>query len=197
MLRQAQKSVPNQLPRSRLALFASAEELSLEHDDFRSKSSCSRDSVLSARFRLSDDSASSHRALAKWLDGIGPVTGTRILVLGKNTLEVMCALIRRGCPEAAELRLDHRPEAQSTDLVLVPHVGSLDDAQQAVAQARRALVPSGRVMLRIVPSPSGQVARGVERLLREEGFSAIWVRPLLGGTLICAERPASLRLAAA
>ena len=128
-------------------------------------------------------------ATAGLLDDIDPISRTRILVVGEDTLEVLCALIRRGCAEAAELCRDDRAEAHSADLVLVPHVANLDGMRRAVAQARRALVPGGRVRLRIVADPSGQVRLGAARVLREASFAAIRSRVLPEGTLVSAEQP--------
>ncbi|MBV8400318.1 MAG: hypothetical protein JOZ17_16485 [Acetobacteraceae bacterium] len=134
--------------------------------------------------------AGSH-ATAGLLDDIDPTSQARVLVIGEDTLEVLCALIRRGCAEATELCRDDRAETHSADLVLVPHVTNLDSMRRAVSQARRALVPGGRIRLRVAADPSGQVGLGAARVLREASFSAIRSRVVPNGTLLSAERPGS------
>lgn len=131
--------------------------------------------------------ASEMRSVSALLDGVGPTTRKRVLTLGEDTLEVLCALIRRGCTEAAELRLDDRPEAQSAHVVLVPHITSVNEARRAIAQAKRALVTHGRIIIRVASNPPSQVALDSACLLRNEGFSMVRMRALPQQVFLSAE----------
>lgn len=118
-----------------------------------------------------------------------------MLVIGE-ALEVMCALIRRGCAAAAEVLLSRRPTAGCGDIAttdiapagiaVVPRLQSPELAAAAVALARRVLEPCGRIVLR---DSSETLARHAASLLRNGGFSAIRVRVLPDATLVTAERP--------
>jgi hypothetical protein len=138
----------------------------------------------------SDDPASDNRAL---LDCAGEVAGEHAVILGcgvggSGTLELMCALLRRGTTAVTELRRGERPEPQAAELAIIANTTSAEDAVAAVAHARRALGPAGRVVVRVAADASGRLVRQVARLLRQHGFSAIrlrhdGVRTLLTGQL--------------
>ena len=134
---------------------------------------------------LSNDDA----AHATLLDGIDPVEDTRILLIGSDTLELMCALIHRGCVSVAARRPGDVPETASADAVIVPHVASAEDASQALAQARRALVPLGSLVLRLPADAPVALLRHIERSLRLHGFSASRTRRLSDQILLHAELP--------
>jgi hypothetical protein len=108
-------------------------------------------------------------------DALGDLAGTHVLLLGLD-VAVMCALIRRGCAEVAELEPHERPEAHRFDRVIVPTVASADAALRAVAHARRALLPPGSVLLWTDCDPTGQIGETIRRALRLQGFSLIRVR---------------------
>lgn len=120
------------------------------------------------------------------LDGLGPLAGERALILGHGSVELMCALIRGGCEEVTELRIADRPEAGIADLVLVPRLASPDQAAMVAAHARRALVPTGRIVLAV----SGHHAAPVARVLRLHGFSALRRRDGAAGSVLTACLPA-------
>jgi hypothetical protein len=122
------------------------------------------------------------------LDTAGPLAGARVLVIGHDALETMCALIRRGCAAATEMRFGDTlsPEPDSADAVLVPRVASAADAADAIARAARALTMGGRIVLRDV---SFGLRQTVATLLRIHGFSAMRARMTRAGTVITAERP--------
>ena len=78
---------------------------------------------------------------------------TRVLLIGWRSLELMRALIRRGCIGVSACRPGGRPEAAPADLVLVPNAASFDcpdfDCPDTViAQAMQALVPPDGLLLR-------------------------------------------------
>jgi hypothetical protein len=119
---------------------------------------------------------------------LGDVAGERVLILGGD-VDIMCATIRQGCAEVTELNPDHRPEAASVDLVIVPKVWSEEDAARAISNARRALVPTGRIALRAGANPSDHLARSTICALHLHGFCRIDASSLGGGTVVTAERP--------
>ncbi len=125
------------------------------------------------------------------LDCIGDVSNVHALVLGEHGLELMCALIRRGCATVAVLRLNQKAEPGTADLVVVPRTASPEVVEQALRQAQRAMAPNGRIVLRIDNKRASSVATSVTRLLHELGFRSIRVRSLPRQTLLSAERSSS------
>ena len=131
------------------------------------------------------------------LDLAEPVEDTRVILIGADTLELMCALVRRGCASAATVRLGERCDAHAAEIAIVPHLDSPACAETAVAQARRALVPLGSLVVRLAHDRYGIVATAAEMALRRHGFSAIR-RTMLGSDLVfTAELPLYGQLAAA
>lgn len=66
----------------------------------------------------------------------------------------------------------------------------LDYLDRVSHLARRALVPTSRLVVRVVQDPTGRVALSVARVLRENGFTAPRVKVLSRATLLRAELPA-------
>jgi hypothetical protein len=116
------------------------------------------------------------------------VRGERVVVLGPD-IEVICGLIRRGCRDVTALQQNDRPERGSADIVIVPAIRSADAAACTIAHARRALAPSGRVLLRTAASPAGWLGVALERTLRLHDFSAIRVRRVMDRAVFMAELP--------
>ena len=113
------------------------------------------------------------------LDSIGPLDGTRVLVIGHGALETVCGLIRRGCT-AAELQTGSRvaPEAELG--------GSGGRAAGCDARGgagghcgRRARADHGRADRGA--ETSGGLRQPVVALLRLHGFCAIEARPTTEG----------------
>ncbi len=75
-------------------------------------------------FDLQDDNSA-------MLDCIGDVSDVHALILGEHGLELMCSLIRRGCATAAVLRLNEKADAQTADLVVIPHATGVGVVEQA------------------------------------------------------------------
>ncbi len=117
-----------------------------------------------------------------------PVAGARALVIGHGALEAMCGLIRRGCTAAAEWPLHDRraPEPDSADIVIVPEVGSFDEAREAIAVGGRALAMGGQIA---VGDATGALAPRIVALLRAQGFCSVRTRAAAHGTVVTAERP--------
>ncbi|MDR3537756.1 MAG: hypothetical protein P4L71_14760 [Acetobacteraceae bacterium] len=120
------------------------------------------------------------------LDGLTGLEDERVLILGHGAVELMCALIRGGCQEVTELRSCDRPEPHVADLVLVPQLASVEQAAMIAGHARRALVPTGRIVL----GAPGHLAVPVSRVLRLHGFSGLRRRDGAGGSVLSACLPA-------
>jgi chloramphenicol 3-O-phosphotransferase len=112
------------------------------------------------------------------LEFLGDLSNTHAVVLGEGALEFMCALLRRNCIAATAMRWNEKVEAEIADLVVVPHVACLKVVEQALWQARRAMLPNGRIVLRVENDRTGWMAFSAARLLRTQGFASIRVRPL-------------------
>jgi hypothetical protein len=100
------------------------------------------------------------------MQAAGVIAGTHVLILGGGP-DLMCQMIRRGCLTAAALHLTDRPEAGEYDLVLAPSVRP-EEVEPLVRQARRALVPTGRLVAR---GQTGNATAALGRALRLNGFS--------------------------
>ncbi len=120
------------------------------------------------------------------LDRLGDVAGDRVLVLGAH-IGIMCELIRRGCREVTELELNERLDVCTVDLVIVPSVGSADAAACAIVHARRALTPSGRMLVRTTTAATAELSRAIERTLRLHGFSSIGVHRSINRVVFAAK----------
>jgi hypothetical protein len=119
----------------------------------------------------------------------GEVGGEHALIIGPHALELMCALLRRGAAEVSLLRHDVRPERATADLAVATEIGSQEQALSAMAHARRALVASGRLILRINADPTGRLAKLVAQMLRLHGFSAVRTRHAGDRTLVTGTLP--------
>lgn len=122
------------------------------------------------------------------LDAAGPLGRSHALVIGHDTLDVLCSLIRRGCGAAAEMGFGGRLPAEPTEIVLVPRIAHLDEAAAAIRLARRTLLPCGRIVLH---DSEPRRAATVMRLLRDAGFSGVRSRAGEGmaGAIITADWP--------
>jgi len=122
------------------------------------------------------------------VDFLGDVTSTRVVVLGDHTLELLCGLLRRGCPAALALRSGDTVEAASADLVIVaqPPVGTT--LSHLLDLAARLLVPNGRLVLRTQPPV---LPPSLLPVLRAHGFCPHRVHNSRGEKLVVADRRSS------
>ena len=123
------------------------------------------------------------------LAACGDVSDERVLIVGPDSLDAMCALIREGARQVTALRHADRPEAASADLVVAPYIVSADEAEGLLAYTRRALAPFGRVVLMLPTKTADQLARRIVRMLPGYALSLVRVRPVGAWTVIAAERP--------
>jgi hypothetical protein len=111
----------------------------------------------------------------------GDMRNIRMLIVADNGLDLMCGLIRRGCPAATVLRFGDKPDADDYNVVVVPHVTSADDV---IRLARRSLAPNGRLIAGV---SDGTAAAALARRLRLNGFRALRSTHLSGMMLLSAD----------
>jgi len=116
------------------------------------------------------------------------VRDEEVLVIGPHGLEVMCDLLRRGSRSVTLLRMNTRPEAQSASLVVVPDAPSIEWLACVLGHARRALLPAGRIVLRVA-LVGRQMAAQISRMLRVHGYTAIATQQFGDQLLLRAELP--------
>ncbi len=126
-----------------------------------------------------------------------PCLDSRISLIGPNTLELLCALLRRGNTQVSATRVSDWPQSGTADLAIIPHVTAPDALERAVAHAHRILLPLGTVALHLAADPADKVIQQTRRLLLLLGFGAIRVRDFSGAALIRAELPLHGRVACA
>jgi hypothetical protein len=111
-----------------------------------------------------------------------------ILLLGRDGPDLMRALLRAGAPNVIHLCSFGRLEADSTSLVIVPQVSSLEWLESALSRIRWALIANGRLAVCVDLLPTTQTR--VRRILTLHGFTAIRVYPAAGCQVLSAEVPA-------
>jgi hypothetical protein len=117
------------------------------------------------------------------------VRDEEVLVIGPHGLEIMCDLLRRGARSVTLLQMDKRPEAHSVSLVVVPEAPSIEWLACVLGHARRALLPAGRIVLRVGSLVGRQLAAQISRMLRVHGYTAIATRQYGDQLLLSAELP--------
>lgn len=122
------------------------------------------------------------------LDPLWRLTGTmsnaRALIVAEHGLNLMCGLIRRGCPAATVLRPGDKPDADDYDLVFVPKVTALPSYKAVIRLARRSLAPNGRLIAGV---PDARESAALALRLRLNGFSALHSIHLPGLVLLRAD----------
>lgn len=126
---------------------------------------------------------------AALLDNLGAIEDEdHILVIGKDGLDLMCALLRAGATQVTHLRSHEQPEADSASLAIVPHVASLDWLAGALPSIRRALITNGRLVVAVATQLTTQ--HPIRRLLAQHGFTVIRARSAADRQVFSAELPA-------
>ncbi len=128
-------------------------------------------------------------ALDGFARGLGDVAATHALVIGERTLELVCLLIRRGCAAAGTLRWHEKAEPAAADLVVVSLPLRLQPLDDVLRQARRALLPGGRIVLLVAGKRPKALIGLVASTLRQYGFGPARLTATEGGMLVEAELP--------
>ena len=129
-----------------------------------------------------------------------PSLDSRVSLIGPNTLELLCALVRRGSADASATRVSDRPQPATADIAIIADAASPDCLMRAIAHARRILAPLGIIVLHVAPKPGepgdpgDALPQQAGRLLLLHGFTAIRVIRCSGETLMRAELPLFGRL---
>jgi len=151
-----------------------------------------------------DHAAPSHQpsaAEAALLEFADPSLDSRISLIGPHTLELLCALLRRGSADVSATRMSDRAHLGTADVAIIPHIASPDCLGHAITHARRALAPFGTVAIHLAADPAGApvkaLAEQAGHLLLLHGFTAVRMVDLSGEILIRAELPLHGRLACA
>jgi len=126
-----------------------------------------------------------------------PSLESRISLIGPSTLELLCALLRRGSVNVSASRVSDRPQAGTADVAVIAHVASPDCLARAIAHAHRVLAPLGTLAIHLTAGPADALSQQANQLLLLHGFSPIRVYDYAGDTLIRAELPLHGRLACA
>jgi hypothetical protein len=113
----------------------------------------------------------------------GPLEGVRAFIAAAHGLDLLCVLIRHGCPAAICLKPGMRADRGEHDLVLIPNV---EDADEAIRTARRALTQFGRVVMG-VEETDGRRSIALSRRLRLNGFRSVRTRAFPGYTIVIAQ----------
>ena len=132
------------------------------------------------------------------LDGIGWMgrpDETRVLLIGPNTLELMCALMRRGFAGVVALRTAERSEPSSADIVIlnIARVAPIASLGQSVGRAARAVSPGGSMVIAAPADTPALFLRQLERLMLGQGFRAPRTLPVAGRILLWAEHRVARR----
>ncbi|HEY0184707.1 MAG TPA: hypothetical protein VGC09_18050 [Rhodopila sp.] len=114
----------------------------------------------------------------------GDLHAARALIVAEHGLELMCGLLRRGCPTATVLRLGDKPDADGYSLVFVPRTAALPSSDAVIRLARRALAPKGRLIAGVSDT---RAAAALARRLRLNRFSALHSIHLPGLVLLRAD----------
>ena len=122
---------------------------------------------------------------------------SRISLIGPNSLELLCALLRRGSIDVSATRVTDRPQPCTADVAIIPHVASPECLARAIAHAHRILAPLGTIAIHLPADPADALSQHASQLLALHGFSSIRVYSCAGETLIRAEQPLYGRLACA
>ena len=125
-----------------------------------------------------------------------PGPDSRISLIGPNTLELLCALLRRGSAEVCATRICDWPTAGTADVGIIPGIRSPGHLTRSIAHARRVLAPLGTVALHL-DAPAKMLDRQAIQLLLLHGFTGLRKAGHAGGTLIRAGLPLHGSLACA
>ena len=124
------------------------------------------------------------------LDEVGASTDDRVLVVGGTTADLLCASVRRGCRSAMGVaKAPAHPEA--AEVVVAPHVCSLEQAEEIAFCARKALLHGaheGRLAMRLLGVGTVRLARSLVARLNALGYACVRLRRAKGHTLVVTGR---------
>jgi hypothetical protein len=108
------------------------------------------------------------------LQSAADIESSYVLIIAEHGLDLLCALIRRGCIAAAAVRPHEKADLEAYNLVLAPFVTDLPSLDDVIRVARRSLSPHGRLIVGLLPDPAGRdLSLALARRLRLNGFAAL------------------------
>ncbi|HET6609375.1 MAG TPA: hypothetical protein VFG62_22070 [Rhodopila sp.] len=123
------------------------------------------------------------------LSQAGPLVAANVLIIGQSAVDLLCALLRRGCPAATCLKPEARPDAQAYSLTIVPDVTNLPAAEDALRSASRVLAAPGRIVIGIPTTAPKSLPLALSRRLRLNGFRTVATIAYGDRTVLSAQRP--------
>jgi hypothetical protein len=120
----------------------------------------------------------------------GQLETKHVLIVAEHGIELLRSLIRRGYPAATCIRPATKPETAAYELVCFPDITPETDLERLIHDARRAILPGGRVVARVSHDSSGRTARGLARRLKLNGFTNVRTSASPGRSLLRADLPA-------
>ncbi|CAH2601796.1 conserved protein of unknown function [Rhodovastum atsumiense] len=121
------------------------------------------------------------------VDAAEPLADVRAVVIGAGSVDVLCALLRRGCAAATMLRPDLRAPTEVAELVVLSASDSAPGIGGLLRLARRRLQPDGRIVLR---ERRVTRTRDLTSLLAAQGFTSVRCRVLHSGAVLSTTLPA-------
>ena len=103
----------------------------------------------------------------------GSLDRTHALIVAARGLDLLRALIGRGCLAATCLRPDTRPDAAAYEHAFFPDITPHTPLERIVRNARRALRPGGCLIARIGRDPTDRFARALAHRLKLNGFIGV------------------------
>ena len=107
------------------------------------------------------------------LDAIGDPADEHILVLGNDGPDLMCALVRAGAIEVIHLNSYERLHPDTVGIAVVPRLPSLNWLAAALPAIRRALFPTGRLVLYSETAGEVATANRIRSMLLRHGYCKI------------------------
>ena len=120
---------------------------------------------------------------AALVEALGAATRTHVLVIGDDTLDLVCGLIRAGCPGVSAMHTRDRL-AGITETVVIARTPRPADIVVGIEHAAHVLTPSGQVFVEIGVAPTDSLVRVIVRWLQRQGFGAIHTRDTAGGVVV-------------
>jgi hypothetical protein len=125
----------------------------------------------------------------------GQLEAKHVLIVAEHGIELLRGLIRRGCPAATCIRPATKPETAAYELVCFQDIIPETDMERLIHDARRAILPGGRLVARVSRDSSGRTTQGLVRRLKLNGFINVLTSASAGCSLLRADFPAPVGLA--
>lgn len=119
---------------------------------------------------------------------LGPIGDRTVLLVGADTLELICWLMRAGSAGVTAIRHGQAIRAEPADVVMILDVATTGMARQALRHTRSAVKAGTAVVLLFGGDPGSTLILHTRRALLDAGCSAGRIRYAQGTTALLAER---------